>query len=316
MPHRPLIKTITIQDENVRIDKYIRQLYSHVPYALIQKMLRKGEIKVNSKKVNAKHRLESGQEVRIPPAIINCTDTSQKKVGVHLSEIHIEKLKQSIIYKNNDFIILNKESGLSVQGGSKTYKHLDGMLHYLKFDMENAPKLVHRLDKDTSGLLILARTTHAARQLRELFFHKKIQKTYLALTQGCPLPKNGNIKNKLLKIKKQDKEYVACDENGKWAETDYKTIDNASNKAALLALSPMTGRTHQIRVHCAGLNCPIIGDKKYNQDHYDDTKLMLHAYRLQFTFHGKPYTFIAPPPQYFTDEINKFGLNYENKITF
>ena len=260
------VQSITVAegDSEQRLDRWFKRRYPALTHGRLEKLLRTGQIRVDGKRAQASLRLAAGQTIRIPPGI----DAPPPSDGGRAVPDADAKLVQSLVlHVDDDVIALNKPAGLAVQGGSGTPRHLDGMLDALRLGGER-PRLVHRLDRDTSGVLLLARSARIAARLAEAFRDKHTRKIYLALVVGVPKPERGKIEMALAKTG-EDHEVVAADEEGKRAATLYDTLDVMLGRAALLALRPLTGRTHQLRVHCAsGLRTPIVGDLKYGGPKY------------------------------------------------
>ena len=217
-----------------------------------------------------------------------------------------------VIYKDKNIIVLNKPSGLAVQGGTNITRHIDGMLDALKYDMAEAPKLVHRIDKDTSGILVLARDRKNAELLTKAFKEHNLQKTYLLLVRGCPKQLSGQIKAPLERI--GEKSVVVA--TGKKAITDYEVVDNLVNKFALVKAWPLTGRTHQIRAHMEYIETPIVGDNRYfgiKREKYSDLKdkLYLHAYKIDLSSIYKNVNIKAELPEHFREALNTLDLQYK-----
>ncbi len=234
--------------------------------------------------------------------------------------------KSMVIYKNDDLIALNKPSGLAVQGGSKTTRHIDGMLDALKFDRDERPRLVHRLDRDTSGVLVIARSAKAAAKLGRAFQGHDVEKTYWCLVIGQPEHAAGTISAALAKTGPEGQEKMHWDEDkGKKAITDYRVVSTAGGKITWLELMPHTGRTHQLRAHCALMKTPIVGDKKYavKHDHPDQKinlqggllddladQMCLHARQLTLNLPGqKPLTLSAPLPTHMAGAFRNLGFD-------
>lgn len=252
---------ISNDDDGQRLDRWIKRAAPDLPYGLVQKLIRKGGIRINGKRAKADQKLEKGQEVRLPP--------SEKKAPVKkkkLSDADRDFIKSLVIYEDDYVIALNKTHGLATQGGTNTERHIDGMLEAFMDHEGTKPKLVHRLDKDTSGVLLLAKNTKAAQEMGRIFKGKEIRKIYWALVSPVPQIYEGTISAPLKKAGGTNRERMRVDEEeGKYAVTDYSVIETANTEAAFVAFWPHTGRTHQIRAHAEVMNCPIIGDPKYKR---------------------------------------------------
>jgi 23S rRNA pseudouridine955/2504/2580 synthase len=276
------------EDENgQRLDRFLQKHLKGVPFGLLQKLMRKGQIRVDSKRVKAATRLESGQQVRIPP--MEDRDPVEKTT---ISERDEKLIKSIILYDDGDIIALNKPAGLATQGGTNIKRHLDGMLDVLKDKNGVRPRLVHRLDKDTSGLILLARSAEIARKMGKIFQGRDIRKIYWALTVPAPEMNNGEIRAPLIKAGGLGQEKMVVDvENGQHATTLFDIVDRAHKQMAFVAFWPRTGRTHQIRVHAAHMGCPILGDGKYGgQDAMIDG--MEHVRRVHL--HARAIRFVHP----------------------
>lgn len=252
-----------------RLDRWFRQHFPQVTHGRLEKMLRKGEIRVDGRRVKASARLESGQVVRVPPLPEAPPPAPSDAAAPAVSAREAKALQASVLYKDDNVIAVNKPAGLAVQGGSGQRRHLDGMLDALRFGSDERPRLVHRLDRDTAGVLLLARNAPAARSLTAAFRGKDTQKIYWALVAGEPAERRGLIDLPLAKQAQKRGEAMAPDEDaGKPARTLFHVVESQRDKASgervsWLLLLPLTGRTHQLRVHCAALGTPIVGDGKY-----------------------------------------------------
>ena len=295
-------------DDGMRLNRWFLKYYPGLSLGRFQKLVRTKQIKVNGAKAEANTRLEAGFEVRVPPL------DNEKKEQVHIgvSQSDAKFIESLVIYKDEKIIVINKPSGLAVQGGTNTERHVDGMLEALKFGMEEKPKLVHRIDKDTSGILVLARDRKMADILTKAFREHTLQKTYLALVRGMCDKEFGEIKAPLEKIDGR----VQVIDSGKSAVTEYEILDNVGDKFALVSASPLTGRTHQIRAHMEYMGMPILGDDKYfgkerSKNDLFSKKLHLHAYKIDLSsVYGKKKVVKAKLPDYFKESIKVLGLNF------
>ncbi|MBE6444129.1 MAG: RluA family pseudouridine synthase [Alphaproteobacteria bacterium] len=296
------------QDDGMRLNRWFLKYYPSLPLSRLQKLLRTKQIKVDGKKVEVSLKLVKGQEIRIPPM----EEKAEIKDKSFVSQRDEAFAKSLVIYKDKNIIVLNKPSGLAVQGGTNTTRHIDALLPALKYEMEETPKLVHRIDKETSGILVLARDRKNADILTKAFREHNLQKTYLALVRGCPKKKSGQIKAALEKIGEKSVVF----EGGKKAITDYEVLDNLADKFALVKAYPLTGRTHQIRAHMEYIGTPIVGDDKYfgsmrekNTEIKD--KLYLHAYKIDLSNIYKGIKIKADLPEYFSAALDLYGLKCE-----
>jgi 23S rRNA pseudouridine955/2504/2580 synthase len=280
------LRTVVAADTDTRLDRWFRRHFPQLTQGALQKMLRTGQVRVDGKRAEANTRLLEGQEVRIPPL----PDGPKPEPGRRpVSEDDAKELERMVLYSDASVMVLDKPHGLAVQGGPGIVRNLDGMLHALQFEAEERPRLVHRLDRDTSGVLILGRTAQAAAFLARAFRGREVEKTYWAVVVPQPEMAEGRIELALAKMGgPRGERMVAVDdpEEGQRAITEFRTLDNAKRRAAWLELKPYTGRTHQLRVHCAeGLGTPILGDGKYGgvAAHMDglSNQLHLHARSLR-----------------------------------
>jgi 23S rRNA pseudouridine955/2504/2580 synthase len=263
----PTALEVKSDEADLRLDRWFRRRFPGVPHGRLEKLLRTGQVRVDGKRAKAGLRLSVGQVVRIPPGL-EVAREALPAARPAISDRDARFVRGLVLYKDDDVIALNKPPGLAVQGGTGTPRHLDAMLDALRFGADERPRLVHRLDRDTSGVLLLGRNAAAAAKLAEAFRHKSARKIYWTLVVGAPRPAQGKIDLALAKTAGPMGERVAEDEDdGKRAVTLYSVVEQAGKRLAWLALMPLTGRTHQLRVHCASaLGTPIVGDRKYGGD--------------------------------------------------
>lgn len=277
-------RPVTEDEAELRLDRWFRRHFPWLTQGAVQKLCRTGQIRVDGKRVDAATRLAPGQTIRVPPIP---QGEAPRRDRQELNDNETRDLQRLVIWRDDQIMALNKPHGLPVQGGPGIRKHLDGMLDALRFGAADRPRLVHRLDRDTSGLLLLARTPGAAARLAALFRGRDVEKTYWAVVVGKPDPASGRVDRPLARIGGfRTSMTEQADPRSSHAITEYETLDSVAKKFAWLAMSPLTGRTHQLRVHAASLGTPILGDDKYGIEHsivegYPD-RLHLHARRLSF----------------------------------
>ncbi len=256
-------RTVSPDEADIRLDRWFRRHFPGVTQGAIQKMCRTGQVRVDGHRADAATRLAAGQSVRIPPL----PDAPPPKPAPEVDPHAARDLQSLVIYRDDHIIALNKPHGMPVQGGPGITRHLDGLLDALRFGAADRPRLVHRLDRDTSGVLLLARTPGTAAKLAAAFRTRAVEKTYWAVTARTPVPHEGRIDLPLRRIggARGERTEVAepRDPESAHAITDYRTLDHAGQKLAWLELRPLTGRTHQLRVHCVAIGAPILGDVKY-----------------------------------------------------
>jgi len=263
-------QTVDPEDGELRLDRWFRRHYPQLTQGRLQKLLRTGQVRVDGRRAEAGLRVRPGQVVRVPPLGEGGAGKAPAAPRP-VSARDAERLQASVLYIDDDVLVIDKPSGLAVQGGSGTPHHLDAMLDALRYGSRERPRLVHRLDRDTSGVMVLARSPAAAAALAAAFRHKDARKIYWAIVAGRPRLRQGRIDAALAKRggsqagPKGERVTVVADDDddARRAVTLYDTLDSAGPKATWLALWPVTGRTHQLRAHCALMGTPILGDPKY-----------------------------------------------------
>ncbi|CUI31124.1 RluA family pseudouridine synthase [Cognatishimia activa] len=325
--------TVSADDADMRLDRWLKMTFPQLNQIRIEKMCRKGELRVDGGRVKPATRLSEGQNVRVPP-LPDKAPEPKPRGAVHISAADEKMIRSCVIYRDDHIIILNKPGGLPTKGGSKQTRHVDGLSEALKFGYEEKPRLVHRLDKDTSGVLVLARSRKMASELTTAFRHHATRKIYWAVVAGVPTPYLGEIKyglvkaaghgkrgegEKMLAVHPRD---VSSTPGAKRAITQYATLYRVASRASWVAMEPITGRTHQLRAHMAEIGHPIIGDGKYGgsgQENLGDgwgaqlggiisKKLHLHARTISFEHpvSKQILTVHAPLPEHIAHTFETF----------
>jgi 23S rRNA pseudouridine955/2504/2580 synthase len=253
-------QTVTSDEAGIRLDRWFKRHFPGFSHGQLQKLLRTGQVRVEGKRAEASTRLEAGQSIRVPPQVT--APKPKAEVEKHASR-DAEKLKKLILFEDDDVIVLNKPAGLAVQGGTGLKENLDDMLALLARKGEGKPKLVHRLDRETSGVLLIARTAFAAAKFTEAFRMRTTRKIYWGLTLEVPKPARGEISAPLVKRGETMEVDENDDEEAKSATTLYEVIESVKGQAAFVAMWPLTGRTHQLRVHMKYIGTPLLGDPLY-----------------------------------------------------
>ncbi|WP_341760642.1 RluA family pseudouridine synthase [Candidatus Endowatersipora endosymbiont of Watersipora subatra] len=319
-------KVVEEDEAYMRLDRWFKVYCPDLGFGKLQKLLRSGQVRVNGSRVKSSSRLESGQIVRIPP-LDTRTITKKNHMTTTKSHRDFDILRDMLLFKDKKVFVFNKPSGLAVQGGSGIQRSIDSMLESLCDKYGNKPRLVHRLDRDTSGTLLVARTRGAAVSLNRSFREGDTQKNYWALIQGMPLQKEGHISTYLSKEKTVDGDRMRVAKNGDcgayYSISRYRIIDSRSRNVSWVELSPITGRTHQLRVHMAYLGHPIIGDKKYfnsSQWQYPfgiPNRLHLHARRILIP-HPDPQVRVidvtAPLPPHMIQSWNVLSFDKTDSV--
>jgi 23S rRNA pseudouridine955/2504/2580 synthase len=311
---------VTADEGNMRVDRFLEARFPGLSFSHIQRIIRKGELRVNGKRVDGKDRLQAGQAVRIPPLRL---DAPKPPSATSAADDKTREFLRSItLHEDADVMVLNKPMGLAVQGGSGMTRHLDGMLEVLRDPGRDGqrPRLVHRLDRDTAGCLLVAKTRFAAAALAKTFRSRSARKTYWALVAGVPRPRQGRISTFLAKEEREDESFMRIaehgDEGASHAVTFYAVVDTAGSKLAWLSLKPVTGRTHQLRAHMAHIGHPIVGDAKYfDIQNWElpgglQNRLHLLARRIAVPHpRGGTIDITAPLPPHMQQSWNLLGLD-------
>jgi 23S rRNA pseudouridine955/2504/2580 synthase len=314
---------ISADFEGLRLDKWLQQQFPNIPYGTWARFCRKGNIRLEGKRVTGAERVKAGQLVRIPPLDVLKKATVDKEDLrlLPLSKHATQELESWILYEDAEILCFNKPMGLATQGGTKTFKHMDGLLRRWALEKEFTPKLVHRLDRDTSGVLFVAKTAKAARDLGRSFKNHLIEKYYIAIVVNVPTPLSGTIDASIEKGVRHNKEKMIVSNDGARAVTHYHVLEKAGKKIAVLALSPVSGRTHQLRVHLEHIGSPILGDPKYGgadqenlfPEHHQT--LHLHSCLSILPRSGKDaQSFHADFPSHFQKTLKDFGFSADEII--
>ncbi|MDX8357021.1 RluA family pseudouridine synthase [Sphingopyxis terrae] len=302
------------EDNGIRLDRWFKRHRPGTPHALIARWARSGELTIDGRKADVSDRIEAGQTIAmpVPPAAPAGPRPRKEKA---LSPADIALAEAMVIHRDKSALVLDKPPGLATQGGTKTDSHVDGLLGALQGDAAVRPKLVHRLDKDTSGALLVARTPRAAAWFAKAFSNRSARKTYWAIVVGVPDIAQGEIDLPLAKQPGSGGEKMHVDEKGLPSKSRYRIIERAGNSAAWVELQPLTGRTHQLRVHMAAIGHPIVGDGKYGGKGAFLTgtisrKLHLHSRRLRIDHpDGGAIDISAPLPPHFADSLDALGFD-------
>jgi 23S rRNA pseudouridine955/2504/2580 synthase len=286
------VETIRVAEgeAGLRLDRWFRIHFPLVGYGYLQKLLRSGQVRVDSRRVEANARLAAGAQIRVPKAVRQPREGQPSlKAPLGLSKGDRDTIERAILFEDDDVLVLNKPFGLAVQGGTGTKRHIDGILAGMADRFGDRPRLVHRLDRDTTGVLLIAKHRDAAARLGRVFQTRSAAKTYWALVKGVPKPPQGRIEAALVKAAGPDGDRVRKAEAGEQAEamhatTHYSVIERVAHRFAWVSLKPVTGRQHQLRAHMALIGHPIVGDRKYEGERdlteSIEARLHLHARRL------------------------------------
>ncbi len=306
--------TVGPDDDGIRLDRWFKRHLPQIGFATVSRWARTGQVRVDGKRAKPEDRLNAGQQLRVPPG--GDSSGKPKREVRQLSPEEIARAEEMVIQQDRAAILLNKPPGLATQGGTKTTQHVDGLLDAFVQDDEPRPRLVHRLDKDTSGVLLVARTPGSAAYFSKRFSGRSAKKIYWALVVGVPDIFEGTIEAPLAKQPGTGGEKMWVDEEkGQPAKTRYRVVDRAGKSAAWVELQPLTGRTHQLRVHMAAIGHPIVGDGKYGgQDSFltgsVSRKMHLHARRLIIDHpDGGKIDVTAELPEHFAASMEQLGFD-------
>jgi len=316
--------TVTADEAGMRLDRWFKSRYPGLGFGHLQKLLRTGQVRLDGKRADTATRVATGQVVRVPPmqvdAKVPAKDAANAKPKSRkLAAGDREAVEAMVLYEDREVMVLNKPAGLAVQGGSGLTRHLDGMLEAFRDAKGNKPRLVHRLDRETSGILLLAKTRKAAQELSKAFRARQTRKIYWALLAGVPKPRQGRISTYLARDEGQERMRIARhgEDEAQHSVSLYSVVDTAATKVSWVSLRPITGRTHQLRAHSAHIGHPIVGDPKYfNVENWElpggvQNKLHLHARRIVIPHpSGKGRIDVsAPLPPHMQQSWNLLGFD-------
>ncbi len=315
--------TVKTDDDGIRLDRWFKRHLPDTSFNLVSRWAPTGQLRVDGKRATPGDRIEAGQQIRVPPAdpvakVAMEAKPKRVKFRPELTPEESELALGMVIHKDEAALVLNKPPGLATQGGTKTEEHVDGLLDALWYEAEGRPKLVHRLDKDTSGALLIARSSRAAAHFAKAFSSRTARKVYWALIVGVPSIQDGMIELPLAKQPGTGGEKMHVDEKeGSPARTRYRVIERAGNTAAWVELQPFTGRTHQLRVHMAAIGHPIVGDGKYGgRDSFltgtISRKMHLHARRIRIDHpDGGQVDVTAELPLHFRESLEQLAFDLD-----
>ena len=314
-------KTVSGDENAMRLDRWFKSHYPGLGFGALQKLLRSGQVRVDGGRAKSDTRLVTGQSVRVPPLAVDAVDKSGPLTGKTIrGQEDGDVLRKMLLHEDEKVLVFNKPSGLAVQGGSGVVRNVDDMLEAWRNKKGEKPRLVHRIDRDTSGCLVVARTRGAAQFLTKMFRERETGKTYWALCKGRPRRHEGKISNWLVKEQTPDGDRMRIAQHGEdgadHAVTHYRVIETAGQQLSWMELQPYTGRTHQLRIHMLDLGCPIIGDPKYFEHDSNwefpggiQNRLHLHARRIQIPHpSGGMIDVVAPLPPHMVQSWNLLGL--------
>jgi len=313
------LRRVTRDEDGMRVDRWFRGHFPQVTFAYLNKLARTGQLRVDGRRVKTNARLAEGQEIRVPPLAFEARPADAPVTEAKpLTKEERQLFDSMVLHEDKDIYVLNKPAGLAVQGGTKTHRHVDGLLIGLGVELGERPRLVHRLDRETSGVLVIAKRRAVAASLGKLFATRAVRKVYWAGVKGVPKPGQGKIDIALIKAAGPDGDRVraaaADEEEAQRAVTHYSIIDKAPPVMAWMSLKPSTGRQHQLRAHMAHIGHPILGDDKYGGDKdlpaAIANRLHLHARRIVFPHpRGGTVDVTAPLPPHMQETWGLFGFD-------
>ncbi len=313
-------KTIEADEAGMRLDRWFKLHFPGLAFGQLQKLLRSGQIRVDGGRVKSDTRIATGQSVRLPPQLSGMSKEQPLTRNTIRDRGDYDVLQAMLLHEDKKVLVFNKPAGLAVQGGSGVNRHVDSMLESMRSQKGEKPRLVHRIDRDTSGILVVARTRSAAAELTKAFRHRTTEKTYWAICKGVPRKREGQISTWLVKERTPEGDIMRVAKHGEpdadHAVSKYRVIDNTGPTLSWLELQPVTGRTHQLRVHTQHLGHPIIGDPKYfDIENWEfpggiQKRLHLHARRIRIPHpDGGTLDVRAPLPPHMVQTFNLLGLD-------
>ncbi len=318
---------VDADEDDTRLDRWLKRKFHGLSQIQIEKALRKGEIRVDGARAKSNTRVKAGQTVRVPPiqAMPDKKDDDEHRPA-KVKSSDADMMRSLVIFETDEIIALNKPAGLAVQGGTGTSRHIDAMSRALVEDTAEKPRLVHRLDRDTTGVLVLAKTVGAANRLGKLFRSRELDKIYWAVVLGVPHPATGEIRGWMVKStgpgdeKEKMRQADQGEKDAVHASTHYSVVQNAARKAAWVALKPETGRTHQLRFHMAEIGTAILGDRKYTCDRELPqglaSGLHLHARALRLPGPRGPIEIVADLPEHMKQTFDVLGFDEDSAENF
>ncbi len=322
-------KTVVEDEQNMRLDRWFKLHFPGLGFGQLQKLLRSGQIRVDGGRVKADTRLKPGQAVRLPPQVTGLQSgvrTGPLTANTIRDKHDLEVLEAMTLHEDGKVVVFNKPAGLAVQGGSGLNRHVDRMLEAMRNKKGEKPRLVHRLDRDTSGVLVVAKTRGAAAALTREFRGRNTEKTYWAVVRGVPKPRQGRISNWLAKVRNEEGDDIMRvvrhgTPDADHAVSEYQVVEASGSALCWLELKPVTGRTHQLRVHCQSLGHPILGDPKYfDIENWQlpggiQKKLHLHARRIRIAHpDGGMLDVTAPLPPHMVQTWNLLGFDPDSEL--